>query len=107
MMALLFVLSMGFATANAQLYPIESAGIQWRRAEDAEWNDTPCEVTDVTEGVVSFDLTGLVAATEYVARGYVRYGGDRVKYGSATYPFTTAGVRTGRFDNPIPGADYE
>lgn len=87
-------------------YPIEGAGLQWRRAEDDEWNDMPCEVTNVTDGVVSFDLTGLVAATKYVARGYVRYAGERVKYGSATYPFTTAGVRPGRYDNGLPGADY-
>lgn len=96
-----------FATVQfnyySPFYPIESAGLQWRRAEDTEWIDTPYVITETKEGVVSFDLTGLVAATEYVARGYVVYSDGKKKYGSATYPFITAGVRPGQYDNPIPG----
>lgn len=88
---------------------IAGAGIQWKEymeddTSDDNWNTLEDEdfVNNGADGYVSVELTGLKAATKYVARGYVVCSDGKVKYGDITFPFTTAGIRPGGGDNPTP-----
>lgn len=83
-------------------YDITSAGVEWRREDSAEWTRAPFEVTDPKEGTVSVYLTGLNAATRYIARGYVVYSDGMVKTGAPTVAFSTAGQRPAEDDNQTP-----
>ena len=81
---------------------ITEAGLQWRKESDTEWNTETVQVSDHVSGTVSVELTGLSQATRYVARGYVMDSAGNVKYGTVSYPFTTAGQYPGSGDNPTP-----
>lgn len=81
---------------------IVEAGLQWKKENDADWNTSTVAVSNPTDGTVTVDLTGLDAATKYVARGYVKDENGSIKYGTVSYPFTTAGKFPGSGDNPTP-----
>lgn len=96
---------------------VTEAGLQWRRDGDVEWEsrsvavtggDTPDAAEGITvrgnalSGTVTVDLTGLDPAMDYVARGFVRDAGGAVVYGTATYPFRTAGKFPDQGDVPTP-----
>ncbi len=81
---------------------IVEAGLQWKKEEAEAWNTETVSVSDPTEGTVSVELGALDPATRYVARGYVKDENGVVKYGSASYPFATAGQYPGNSDNPTP-----
>ncbi len=83
-------------------YDITDAGLEWRREDSADWIKTSSTVADPKEGVISVALTNLDAATKYIARGYVVYADGKVKYGTATVPFTTAGQRPTEGDLQTP-----
>ena len=86
-------------------YNVVASGLQWKKADSEAWETIPAEIKNPTEGVVSVNLSGLDPATQYVARGFVTYeteAGLKTAYGSASYPFTTAGHRPGADDNPTP-----
>ncbi len=87
---------------------VTAAGIQWKEyvaGDDSEDNWNTIADTDFVKGKSGYatvNVTGLKAATPYVARGYVVVNG-RTGYGTVTTPpFTTAGVRPGGDDNPTP-----
>lgn len=83
-------------------YQIVEAGLEWSKEDGtgaARMTVTPSDATDCT---VSFELTGLNAATKYIARGYVIDSEGRTRYGQWSYPFTTAGRYPGAGDNPTP-----
>lgn len=83
-------------------YAVVEAGLEWSR-EDGSGADrmvmTPSDSKDCT---VVFDLTDLDPATRYIARGFVRDEIGNVKYGSWSYPFSTAGRYPDSGDNPTP-----
>ena len=81
---------------------VTEAGLQWRAEDSQTWNESKGSVSDPLAGTVSVELTSLVPATRYVARGYVIDAGGNIKYGSVGYPFTTAGRYPGSGDNPTP-----
>ena len=81
---------------------VVEAGLQWRKEDAAEWNTETVTVSDPTEGTVTVELGSLDSATRYVARGYVKDEDGTVKYGSVSYPFTTAGQYPSNSDNPTP-----
>ncbi|MDE6511348.1 MAG: hypothetical protein K2L00_04540 [Muribaculaceae bacterium] len=83
-------------------YEIVEAGLEWGLANSTERQTLTVKPTNSTDGTVSFELTGLNAATNYVARGYVKDSQGNVKYGDWSYPFTTAGRYPGSGDNPTP-----
>lgn len=83
-------------------YEIVEAGLEWGLADSTERQTLTVTPTNSTDGTVSFELTGLNAATNYVARGYVKDSQGNVKYGDWSYPFTTAGRYPGSGDNPTP-----
>lgn len=80
---------------------INEAGLEWRMAGETAWNSLPVPISDGKSGTVTAKLTGLQAATDYEARGYVIVGTEKFT-GSATEAFTTAGSYPGSDDNPIP-----
>lgn len=100
----------GFTQTSAELefnyyspfVEISSAGIEWRKESASSWESKEAAITDSRSGTVSLTLGGLDPATNYVARGYVRDSAGKTYYGSATYPFTTAGRYPGGDDNPTP-----
>lgn len=81
---------------------VTEAGLQWRREDATEWNTKIATVSDPTDGTVTVELNNLDPATKYVVRGYVRDANGAVKYGTTSYPFTTAGIYPGGGDNPTP-----
>ena len=87
---------------------VTAAGIQWKEyvaGDNSEDNWNTMEDTGFEKGKSGYatvNITGLKAATPYVARGYVVVNG-KVKHGPVTAPpFTTAGIRPGSDDNPTP-----
>lgn len=87
---------------------VTEAGIQWKEYVEGDNSDDSWNTIGDTDfvkgksGYATVRITGLKAATSYVARGYIEVNGS-VKYGSETAPpFTTAGVRPGGDDNPTP-----
>lgn len=83
-------------------YGIVQAGLQWREEDETEWKTISVTPENKVEGTVSIELTGLESAARYVARGFVTDENGKTVYGSATLPFTTAGLRPGPDDNPTP-----
>lgn len=83
-------------------YPVTEAGIEWKKENAEEWNTERISMDNVVDGIVSVDLTGLDGGTKYVARGFVVYDNGKVKYGTTSIPFTTAGKRPEPDDNPTP-----
>lgn len=83
---------------------IVEAGLQWKKEADGDndWNTETVKVSDSTEGTVTVELTGLDPATRYVARGYVKDSEGKIKYGTVSYPFATAGRYPDNSDNPTP-----
>lgn len=81
---------------------VSEAGLQWRKEDASGWNDSPSAVSNPTEGTVTVVLDALDPATKYVARGYVKDANGAVKYGTVSYPFTTAGRYPSGDDNPTP-----
>lgn len=81
---------------------VTEAGLQWRREDATDWTTETSTVSDPTEGTVTIEINSLNPATKYVARGYVRDANGAIKYGSVSYPFTTAGLYPGSGDNPTP-----
>lgn len=95
-----------FATVQFNFYSpfiaIVEAGLEWKKESANEWNvETVIPDNDI-QSTVSFELTDLDAATKYVARGFVKDAAGNVKYGSISYPFTTAGQFPTNGDNPPP-----
>lgn len=84
-------------------HEIVEAGLEWGRADSAQRSTMTVTPSDGTDATVSFELSGLDAATRYVARGYVKDARGNVKYGAESFPFTTAGQYPGENDNPAPG----
>lgn len=82
--------------------PIVEAGLLWKKEDASDWNTETVSVKDQTEGTVTVALGSLDAATRYVACGYVKYENGTIKYGSVSYPFTTAGQYPGSGDNHTP-----
>ena len=89
--------------------PVAAAGIQWKENDgnvtDGWQNaEDTAVVVGSGSGFVTVALTGLKAATDYVARGYLVFEDGQTKYGPVSNPpFTTAGTRPGSGDNPTPG----
>lgn len=81
---------------------ITEAGLQWRRETDNEWETMTATPSNETEATVSFSLTDLDPAMNYVARGYVKDSDGNIKYGSESFPFRTAGQYPDKEDNPTP-----
>ena len=81
---------------------VVEAGLEWGRADSDDRQTLTVTPTDPTSCTVSFELTGLNAATRYVARGYVIDSRGTRKDGNWSYPFSTAGQYPGPNDNPTP-----
>ncbi len=83
-------------------YAIVEAGLEWGKEGSSTLNTLSVKPSNATDATVSFELTGLDPSTKYVARGYVKYEDGNPKYGSWSFPFTTAGQYPGSGDNPTP-----
>ncbi|MDE6549450.1 MAG: hypothetical protein K2L22_10685 [Muribaculaceae bacterium] len=68
---------------------IVEAGLEWRIEDGLNADTMSVTPSNGTDCTVSFELTGLQAATKYIARGYVKDSEARIKYSQWSFPFAT------------------
>lgn len=83
-------------------HTIVEAGLEWSKEDGSGAGSLTTTPADGKDATVTFELTGLNAATKYIARGYVVDSEGTRKYGQWSYPFSTAGRYPNGDDNPTP-----